>query len=112
MPKPLILCVDAEQNTLDLLSDLLSASGYSVRTTCFGMDVLSADVAPDLIILDLTLPDITGFELIKSIRAVSTVPILVLTAVNTEVEAVLAFELGADDYVTKPFGVRVLVSRV
>ena len=112
MPKPTILCIDAEQNTLDLLSSTLTSTGYSVRTTRLGMDALSTGDTPDLIILDLALPDISGFDLIKSIRSVSTVPILVLTAVDTEVEVVLAFELGADDYVTKPFGVRELTSRV
>ena len=112
MPKPTILCIDAEQNTLDLLSSTLTSTGYSVRTRRLGLDALSTGDTPDLIILDLALPDISGFDLIKSIRSVSTVPILVLTAVDTEVEVVLAFELGADDYVTKPFGVRELTSRV
>ena len=112
MPKPLILCIDAEQNTLDLLSNALSTAGYLVRTAHLGANALTAGDTPDLVILDLTLPDISGFDLIKSIRSVSTVPILVLTAVDTDVEVVLAFELGADDYVVKPFGVRELTSRV
>lgn len=112
MPKPLILCIDAEQNTLDLLSNALTTAGYLVRTARVGANALTAGDTPDLVILDLTLPDISGFDLIKSIRAVSTVPILVLTAVDTDVEVVLAFELGADDYVVKPFGVRELTSRV
>ena len=112
MPKPLILCIDADQNTLDLLSDALTSTGYAVRAARIGANALSSGDSPDLIILDLSLPDISGFDLIKSIRTVSTVPILVLTAVDTEVEVVLAFELGADDYMVKPFGVRELTSRV
>ena len=112
MPKPLILCIDADQNTLDLLSDALTSTGYAVRAARFGTNALSSGDTPDLVILDLTLPDISGFDLIKSVRTVSTVPILVLTAVDTEVEVVLAFELGADDYMVKPFGVRELTSRV
>lgn len=110
MPK--ILCVDSDQHTLDLLTRILSASGYSVRTAGHGMDVLTFEDYPDLIILDISLPDISGHDIIRSVRAASSVPILVLTAVDSEVDTVLAFELGADDYVTKPFGERELLARV
>ena len=68
MPKPLILCVDAEQNTLDLLSNALSTAGYLVRTAHLGANALTAGDTPDLVILDLTLPDISGFQQIEGLR--------------------------------------------
>ena len=110
MPKPTILCVDAQQNILDLLSASLSISGYTVQTTHSGLDVINTTA--DLVILDIHLPDIDGLELIKTIRSISTIPILVLTESTEEIDAVLAFEYGADDFVTKPFSVRELISRI
>lgn len=110
MPKPTILCVDSQQPILDLLSSSLSKAGYNVRTTHIGHDVINSNA--DLVILDLHLPDISGLELIKTVRTISTVPILVLTESTEEVDAVLAFEYGADDFVTKPFSERELTSRV
>ena len=110
MPKPIILCVDTQQNILDLLSASLSISGYTVQTTHSGLDVINTTA--DLVILDIHLPDIDGLELIKTIRSISTIPILVLTESTEEIDAVLAFEYGADDFVTKPFSVRELISRI
>ena len=110
MPKPLILCIDAQQAVLDLLSTSLSTSGYNVRTTRTGLEFVNSNA--DLVILDIQLPDINGLELIKTIRSISAVPILVLTESTEEADAVLAFEYGADDFVTKPFSTRELVSRV
>jgi len=110
MPKPSILCVDSRQDLLDSLSASLSASGYTVHTTHAGLDTINSNA--DLIILDLHLPDIDGLELIKTLRSISTVPILVLTESTDEVDAVLAFEYGADDFVTRPYSERELASRV
>jgi two-component system alkaline phosphatase synthesis response regulator PhoP len=110
MPKPLILCIDAQQAILDLLSTSLSTSGYNVRTTRTGLEFVNSNA--DLVILDIQLPDINGLELIKTIRSISAVPILVLTESTEEADAVLAFEYGADDFMTKPFSTRELVSRV
>ena len=110
MPKPLILCIDAQQPVLDLLSTSLSTSGYNVRTTRTGLEFVNSNA--DLVILDIQLPDINGLELIKTIRSISAVPILVLTESTEEADAVLAFEYGADDFMTKPFSTRELVSRV
>ena len=117
MPKPLILCVDDEQNVLDLLAFNLSTAGYSVLTAHGGREAVSIAIerAPSLVILDLKLPDLPGFDVIKALRSApstATVPILILSAVDSELDMVLAFELGADDYVTKPFGVRELAARV
>ena len=110
MPKPLILCIDAQQPILDLLSTSLSTSGYNVRTTRTGLEFVNSNA--DLVILDIQLSDINGLELIKTIRSISAVPILVLTESTEEADAVLAFEYGADDFMTKPFSTRELVSRV
>ena len=110
MPKPTILCVDARQDILDLLSTTLSSTGYTVHTTHAGLDAINS--SDDLIILDLHLPDIDGLELIKTLRSISTVPILVETESSAEADAVLAFEYGADDFMTRPFSIRELVSRV
>jgi two-component system alkaline phosphatase synthesis response regulator PhoP len=110
MPKPTILCVDGRQDILDLLSAALTSSGYAVHTTHAGLDAVNS--VADLIILDIHLPDIDGLELIKTLRSLSNVPILVETESSTEADAVLAFEYGADDFVTRPFSVRELVSRV
>ena len=110
MPKPTILCVDSRQDILDLLSAALTSSGYAVHTTHAGLDAVNS--VADLIILDIHLPDIDGLELIKTLRSLSNVPILVETESNTESDAVLAFEYGADDFVTRPFSIRELISRV
>jgi two-component system alkaline phosphatase synthesis response regulator PhoP len=81
-----------------------------VRTTRTGLEFVNSNA--DLVILDIQLPDINGLELIKTIRSISAVPILVLTESTEEADAVLAFEYGADDFMTKPFSTRELVSRV
>ena len=110
MPKPTILCVDPRLDILDLLSAALTSSGYTVHTTHAGLDAINSGA--DLIILNLNLPDIHGLELIRTLRSISTVPILVETESSAEADAVLAFEYGADDYMTRPFSIRELVSRV
>ena len=115
MSKPLILCVDNEPNILELLSFNLEASGYSVLTTSQGNEALHCATNCALVILDLILPDLHGHDIIRTLRAnpaTATIPIIVLTAIDSEVETVLAFELGADDYITKPFAVRELLARV
>lgn len=110
MPKPTILCVDPCQETLDLLSVSLSAVGYAVVTARTGLEAI--DQSADLALLELRLPDMDGLELIKTLRAVSSVPIIALSEDASEVDIVLAFEFGADDFVAKPFSVRELTSRV
>ncbi|MDO4866242.1 MAG: response regulator transcription factor [Clostridia bacterium] len=117
MQKPLILCVDDEPNILDLLTFNLEMSGYETISSHYGRDAISlaADAVPALIILDLGLPDASGLDVLKALRASPVtidIPVIVLTASDSEVDTVLAFELGADDYVKKPFGVRELLARV
>lgn len=112
MPK--ILIVDDEPNIIELARLYLERDGYQVEGVSNGQDALlrQSAVNPDLIILDLMLPDIDGFEVCRQIRAKSDVPILMLTARKDDIDKVVGLELGADDYLTKPFNPRELVARV
>ena len=112
MPK--ILVVDDEPNIIELARLYLEREGYEVEGVSSGQDALARRSAfrPDLIILDLMLPDIDGFEVCREIRAKSDIPILMLTARKEYVDKIVGLELGADDYFTKPFNPRELVARV
>jgi DNA-binding response OmpR family regulator len=109
-----ILVVDDEPAILDAVSYALRAEGFEVERECDGEDALEAgrDKEYDLVILDVRLPGLSGIEVCRRLRAESEVPILMLTALDAEVDRVLGLEAGADDYVTKPFSVAELVSRV
>ena len=109
-----ILVVDDEPNIIELARLYLEREGYQVEGVANGHDALSRQSAvnPDLIILDLMLPDIDGFEVCRQIRTKSDVPILMLTARREDIDKVVGLELGADDYLTKPFNPRELVARV
>ena len=109
-----ILVVDDDPGLRNVLSITLEREGYGVRTTANGRDAVTHVFreAPDLIVLDIGLPHLDGFAVCRSIRTRSQVPILFLTAREDEIDKVLGFELGADDYVTKPFSPRELVARV
>jgi DNA-binding response OmpR family regulator len=89
----------------------LERSGYEVTRVSTGRDALDVD-GVDLVLLDLGLPDLDGYEVCRRLRAASSVPIIVVTARGDEVDRVVGLELGADDYVVKPFGIRELVARV
>ena len=112
MPK--ILVVDDEPNIIELAKLYLERDGYQVEGVSNGQDALSkqSTTNPDLIILDLMLPDVDGFEVCRQIRTKSHVPILMLTARKEDVDKIVGLELGADDYLTKPFNPRELVARV
>jgi DNA-binding response OmpR family regulator len=112
MPK--ILAVDDELNILELVKLYLTREGYQVETASTGKEALAkfAAVNPDLVILDLMLPDMDGFEICRQIRAKSRVPILMLTARKEDVDKIVGLEMGADDYLTKPFNPRELVARI
>ena len=112
MPK--ILVVDDEPNIIELAKLYLEREGYQVEGVANGNDALSRQSAvnPDIIILDLMLPDIDGFEVCRQIRTKSDVPILMLTARKEDIDKIVGLELGADDYLTKPFNPRELVARV
>jgi two-component system response regulator VicR len=109
-----ILVVDDEPNIVDILEENLSREGYTILKAYEGATALqiAMDEQPDLILLDCMLPRIDGFEVCKRIRQKSSVPIIMLTAKSEEIDKVLGLELGADDYITKPFSVREVLARV
>jgi len=109
-----ILVVDDEPNIVELAKLYLSQEGYTVEAVYNGEDALATlnTAKPALVILDLMLPDIDGFEVCRRIRKKSDIPILMLTARKEDVDKVVGLELGADDYLTKPFNPRELVARV
>jgi two-component system, OmpR family, KDP operon response regulator KdpE len=111
---PRILLVDDEPNILGTLAPLLRARGYEVYTAMNGRAALEAvdREKPDLIVLDLGLPDIDGVDLCREIRDGRNVPIVVLSARGAEGDKVRALDVGADDYVTKPFGAEELLARI
>jgi two-component system response regulator RegX3 len=111
---PRILVVEDEPALIDALEYGLGAEGFDVVAATSGERGLTAFTRerPDLVLLDLMLPDLPGTEVCKRIRATSSVPIIMLTAKDTEVDKVVGLELGADDYVTKPFSMRELIARV
>ena len=109
-----ILIVDDEPNIIGTLSPLLRTRGYDVLSAMTGraaLDVVERD-KPDLIVLDLGLPDMAGVEVARQIRQIITAPILVLSARGAEGDKVNALDAGADDYVTKPFGAEELLARI
>jgi len=109
-----ILIVDDEKNIVGIVSYNLKKEGYETIEAYDGETGLALAMSeePDLILLDIMMPKLDGYEVCQRIRETSQVPIIMLTARVEEVDKVLGFELGADDYVTKPFGVRELVARV
>jgi DNA-binding response OmpR family regulator len=113
-PAPSILVVEDESSIASFVSLYLKNAGYAVRTASTGGEALSqvAQEMPGLIVLDLMLPDIDGIEVTKRIRQTSDVPILMLTARDEDVDKIIGLEVGADDYLTKPFNPRELVARV
>jgi two-component system, OmpR family, catabolic regulation response regulator CreB len=122
-PKPLILIVEDEPGIADTLQYALRTEGFEPLWCATGaaalkaVDTLALDaMAPDLVLLDVGLPDINGFELYKKLRETPTLtpqlPIIFLTARSDEIDRVVGLELGADDYITKPFSPRELVARV
>jgi len=115
MPEsPTILLVDDEDAIQKLLTYPLERDGYRVVQARDGEEALErfAEQEVDLVVLDIMLPKIDGLEVCKRLRAVSTVPIIMLTARDDELDKVLGLELGADDYITKPFLIREFRSRV
>jgi DNA-binding response OmpR family regulator len=109
-----ILVVDDEKTLRETLADGLESEGFSVLQAADGREAVDVFHRrhPDLILLDLMLPEMSGTEVCRIIRAESGVPILMLTAKSAEVDKVVGLELGADDYVTKPFSFRELLARV
>ncbi|HYL51635.1 MAG TPA: response regulator transcription factor [Acidimicrobiia bacterium] len=111
---PLILVVDDEQSYRDALAVALQREGFLVDTAADGPEALARfDAArPALVLLDVMLPKISGIDVCRELRARSRVPIIMVTAKTAEIDAVVGLEVGADDYVTKPFRLRELIARV
>ena len=109
-----VLVVEDEENLLEALRYNLEREGYLVHTATDGGEGLemARKLNPSLVLLDIMLPTLDGFEICRILRRESEVPILVLTAKGEEVDRVVGLELGADDYITKPFSIRELVARV
>jgi two-component system KDP operon response regulator KdpE len=109
-----VLVVDDEPQMLRALGANLKARGYTVDLVATGEDALvrAGDHAPDLVVLDLGLPGITGIEVIEGLRGWTSVPIVVLSARDAERDKIDALDAGADDYVTKPFGMGELLARI
>jgi DNA-binding response OmpR family regulator len=114
MERGTILVVDDEANIADLVDLYLRREGYRVVQAATGADGLRAvnDHRPRLVVLDVGLPDLDGLEVCRRLRQTSNIPVIFLTARDTEIDRVLGLELGADDYVTKPFSPAELVARV
>jgi two-component system catabolic regulation response regulator CreB len=112
--KPLILVVEDEPGIADTLQYALRTDGFESRWCATAADALGAlaQRVPDLIVLDVGLPDMNGFELFKRLRQNVDIPVVFLTARSTEIDRVVGLELGADDYVSKPFSPREMVARV
>ena len=114
MNKRSVLIIEDEQPIIDILKFNLEKEGYSVFEAMDGATGLNYALSknPDLVLLDVMLPQMDGFEVCRRIREKSMVPIIMLTAREEEVDKVLGLELGADDYMTKPFSIRELTARV
>jgi DNA-binding response OmpR family regulator len=106
-----ILIVEDEDAIAEPLADGLTREGFDVTRVATGGAAL-AEPIPDVVLLDLRLPDMDGYDVCRRLRADSDVPIIMVTARGEEIDRVLGLELGADDYVVKPFGIRELVARI
>lgn len=109
-----ILIVEDERTLLDTLAYNLKKQGYNVETATDGTKAIekAKEVKPDLILLDIMLPGMDGFEVCRILRKDMSVPILMLTARDNEIDRVVGLEVGADDYLTKPFSMRELIARI
>lgn len=109
-----VLIIEDEKSISDIIKFNLTKEGFEVETAYDGQAGLekALSIKPNLILLDVMLPIMDGFQVCKKIRETSSVPILMLTAKEEEVDKVLGLELGADDYITKPFGMRELIARI
>ena len=107
-----MLVVEDDDAIATPLVEGLERAGFTTTRAASGLDALGKVAAADLVLLDLGLPDMDGSDVCRQVRAVSSVPIIIVTARSDESERVLGLELGADDYIVKPFGLRELIARV
>lgn len=113
-PLPIVLVVDDEPSVRDALSYTLRKEGYRVEVAATGSEAIQAARRhrPDAVVLDVMLPGIDGLQVCRTLRSESTVPILLLSARGEEIDRVVGLEIGADDYLTKPFAMRELLARI
>lgn len=114
MAKPQILVVDDDITIVEMLSMHLKSNGYEVMTATDGEQAITTieREKPDLVLLDILMPSVDGLEVCEQVREYSPVPIIIVSALGHEDQKVKALDLGADDYLTKPFGIRELLARV
>ena len=114
MGKDTILVVDDEPNIIELAKLYLENEGFAVESAADGREALAKidRIKPALVVLDLMLPEVDGWEVCRRVRATSNLPIIMLTARDDDVDKIVGLELGADDYMTKPYNPRELVARV
>jgi two-component system alkaline phosphatase synthesis response regulator PhoP len=110
----IIYVVDDEENILEIITFNLKKSSYTVKGFGTGSDFLDEfnRSKPDLVVLDLMLPDMDGLDICKNIKSKTDIPIIILSAKSEELDKILGLELGADDYMVKPFSVRELIARI
>ena len=113
-PKPTLLVIDDDQSLCAMLAEYLTLEGFLAVTAATGPEGLEqlARSPVDMVILDVMLPELSGFEVLRRIRSLSRVPVIMLTARGEEVDRVVGLEMGADDYLAKPFSPRELVARI
>ncbi|MEG7530819.1 MAG: response regulator [Hungatella sp.] len=106
--------IEDEKSICNFIETTMTAEGYKIFTSATGKDGLSfiASLCPDIVLLDLGLPDMDGIDILKEVRTFSKVPIIIISARAREEDKVLALDLGADDYITKPFGTSELMARI
>ena len=114
MAKQKVLVVDDDENTCELIRLQLEMAGFDPLCVANGREALAAakEQRPSLMILDLMLPEMDGFEVFREVRRFANIPVVIVTAKDEEFDRVLGLEMGADDYVTKPFSLRELIARV
>lgn len=113
-PRPAVLVVEDEESFVEALTVGLTREGFEVHVARDGVEAIAAFDAhrPDLVLLDLMLPGVSGVDVCRELRARSRVPIIMVTAKGSEIDTVVGLEVGADDYVTKPFRLRELIARM
>jgi len=114
MLKPMILVIEDEEVISNFINAILNSNGYQVMSSKNGKEglMMATSYSPDVILLDLGLPDIDGIEILRTLRTLSKIPIVVVSARGHEREKVEALDLGADDYIVKPFGTSELLARI
>lgn len=111
--RPIVMVVDDEVNIREAIAFTLRREGFEVLEAATGNEAVElAEHKPDVVVLDIMLPGIDGLEVLRRLRATSNVPVLMLSAKGDEMDRVIGLEIGADDYITKPFAMRELVARI